>query len=117
MFGKKIMLSIAACACLSGCVRVEVKPEKLVSETVSVTKEAYKAIKRKATGTQEREFTHRMPVRSDADSHVQAQECITFVKRQAEDASERKAEILSESTEIINGEYGQSLKCVIRAVI
>lgn len=111
------MLGVAVCACLSACVKVEVKPEKLVSETVSVTKEAYKAIKRKATGTQEREFTHRMPMRSDVDSHIQAQECITFVKRQAEDASERKAEILSESTEIINGEHGQTLTCVVRAVI
>lgn len=117
MFSKKIVLGIAVCACLSGCVRVEMKPEKLVSETVSATKDAYQAIKRKATGTQEREFIHRMPMRSDADSHAQVQECIKFVKRLAEDASERKTQILSESTEVINGERGQTLTCAVRAII
>jgi len=102
---------------LSGCVRVQIKPKEIVSDTVSAGKSLYQTIKHKRDGTEERLYSHSVPLEADSSLVDVAGSCLDFLKTTAEEATQNKPEFLEENTEIINLEDGRKLTCKLRAVV
>ena len=110
---RKLFLAAIAVSVLSSCVKLEVKPEGLISDTVEVGKNIYKSVKAHKDGLQEREFSHSIAI---VGNEEQAQaECSEALYKKINGASKNKAQILSESTEISDAK--NRLKCSAKAMI
>ena len=102
---------------MTACVKFEIKPKDIVSDTVEAGKGLYRTIKHKKDGTEEREYSHTMPIGADkADTEVAA-ECLSYLNELAEAATENPVDIVKESTEAIEVEQTRSIKCTVIAVV
>lgn len=102
---------------LSGCVKIQFKPQELVSDTVSATKDLYETVKRKRDGTEERLYTHTVAISSDVSAEQATTECFAFINSALSEDDTKNPKLLEQGTEILDTESGQKLKCSILAVV
>lgn len=87
---------------LCSCVKVQVKPEKIVSDTVRAGKDIYDTVQRNREGKQERVLSHRVAVQN-GDTASALTSCRKIVKQlAAQENEDSDMEILKESTEIVD---------------
>lgn len=111
------ILLVCTLSVVAGCVKIQLKPEKLVNDTVSAGKSLYETIKRKKDGTEERVYTHTVQLKSDVDQQELAMQCLTHLKAIAESSTENDMKVLEEGTEVLNMHSGEQMKCTLRAVV
>lgn len=100
---------------LASCVKLEIKPEKLISDTVRASQSVVETVKRKRQGATERDFQHTLPLRAGADEQDAGIECLAFATKLADAASAKPAEVISRSTEIVKEDEKSMLLCSIKA--
>ena len=115
----KILCCMGLTISVMSCVRVQIQPEEIVSDTVAAGKSLYQTVKQRRDGTEERLYTHSLPLTEDDELVDVAKECQDFLKATAENASDNEMEILEENTEVVTGDEGagDKLICRLRAVI
>ena len=112
----KVIL-ITLCMLMSACVKLEIKPKDIVSDSVAAGKDLYRTVKRKKNGTEEREYTHTIPVDAEKSDAEVALECLSYLKELAEAATENSAEIVKESTKVIEDEQTRSIQCTAIVIV
>ena len=112
------MVVLTTLFAVSGCLKVEVKPDEVIKDTVNTTKEAYDSYRMKKKGYVEREFLHRVTVEDGEAEGKAIVRCLKVAKTMAEEASDKKKiEIVSESSEALNLEGNKQVECKIKAFI
>lgn len=102
---------------VSGCVKFEINPGNLVSDTVGASKELYQTIKRKSNGEEERKYTHSVPS-SDENSDLQTiAKCNQQVRQIIINSGFEINDVLSESSEIKLANDTRSIQCTVMAVV
>ena len=107
----------AAAALASGCINIDLKPKELIGETVAVGKSAYRTLRRKLDGTEERLYTHTVPVEGEVNEHEAGIACLAYLHGIADAAAKREARVLEESTELLVREDGRAMRCSLRAEV
>lgn len=113
----KLNLLLLTAVITAGCVKVEVKPEEIVSDAVNASKSVYSSVQRKRDGLEERRFSHKMAIEANTTDPDTARNCLIYLRQLVNDSSENKAKILEESTELIKTDNGKTMVCHIRAAI
>ena len=109
------MLAVAALA--SGCISIDLKPKELITETIAAGKGFYRTVKRRLNGTEERLYTHTVPLPGDVAESEVALACLSYLRGLADAAADDEAEVLEESTEILDTKGARSMRCSLRAVV
>ncbi|MGL6161596.1 hypothetical protein [Microbulbifer sp.] len=102
---------------LGACVKLEVKPQELVKDTVSTTKDAYDNYKLKKKGYVERNFEHSVQLEVDKDETDAALKCLDIVRKLAQESSDKKIKIISQSTKVSGENGNRRMQCKIKAFI
>ncbi len=114
--GKGLLLACSM-VLVTGCIKIQVKPKDVVSDTVSAGKDLYTTIKRKNNGTEERVYTHTLSFDADSTEQELGTACMDHLTATVENASEKDAQILEAGTEVIRLEDGNKMKCTMRVVL
>ena len=114
-----VLATLAAAALASGCVSVDLNPKELITETIAAGQGFYRTIKRRINGTEERLYTHTVPLPDDSTESEVALACLSYLRGLADAVAEDdEAEVLEESTEILEREGdGRVMRCSLRAVV
>ena len=113
-----VLAVCAAAALASGCVSVDLNPKELITETIAAGKGVYRTVKRRINGTEERLYAHTVPLPGNATESEVALACLAYLRGLADAAADDGAEVLEESTEILERDGGgRSLRCSLRAVV
>ncbi|MBY0572324.1 MAG: hypothetical protein K2P84_01480 [Undibacterium sp.] len=103
---------------LSGCISVKLEPEKLVSDGVNASKQAYKSYKYGKDGKVEREFTHSLMIEKDQTKESTSSDCLKFLNQLvASKSADGKAQIVSESTRFFTEKTEHWVGCSVKAMI
>ena len=126
----KIAICVFCAVPLASCIQIKVNPEGVVEDTVAAGKSLYQTIKRKKDGTEERLYTHTVPLQANtiktadlADSNAQqaGEACLAYltqtVNAAAKEAAEKEAGIVEASTEEIDTDSGKKVKCSMLVVL
>lgn len=71
----KIFTIIALAVATTSCMKLEVKPDGIIGDTVDAGKEAYQSIKRSRNGEEERNFSHKISYDSAISNAVNITNC------------------------------------------
>ena len=114
-----LLATLAAATLASGCVSVDLNPKELITETIAAGKGFYRTVKRRINGTEERLYTHTVPLPEDSAESEVALACLAYLRGLADAVAEDdEAEVLEESTEIVEREGGgRVMQCSLRAVV
>lgn len=112
-----LLLAVLIGGSISACVKVQVKPKEIVSDTVSAGKSLYRTIKRKKDGTEERLYAHTLQIQPDQSDAQAGIDCLDYLREVAEAATDNKMEILNESTEVGENDDTRTMTCKINAVV
>ena len=113
-----LCLALAATATLaSGCISVELSPKELITETIAAGKGFYRTIRHRLNGTEERLYTHTVPLVDGAAESEAALACLAYLRGLADAVADDEAEVLEESTEILERDDRRSMRCSLRAVV
>ena len=113
----KVFLLACPLVLVTGCIKIQVKPKDVVSDTVSAGKDLYTTIKRKKNGTEERVYTHTLAFAADSNEQALGTACLEHLTATVEDASDKEVQILEAGTEVIRLEDGNKMKCTMRVVL
>ncbi|WP_390591500.1 hypothetical protein [Simiduia litorea] len=102
---------------LSACVKLEIKPEHVVSDSVEAGKDLYQLIKHKKDGTEERKYSHSMMLEPGQSEQQAGQTCLHYVEAMATAASKKRISIKQQETKTLKTEQGLSLSCSLHATI
>ncbi|MDN3640789.1 hypothetical protein QWY82_18465 [Simiduia curdlanivorans] len=102
---------------LSACVKLEIKPEHVVSDSVEAGKDLYQLIKHKKDGTEERKYSHTLMLEENQSEQQAGQACLSYVEALATSASKKKISIKQQETKTLKTEQGLSLSCSLHATI
>ena len=114
--GTCLSLLVATSLCV-GCVSIDLKPKEIITETIAAGKGFYRTVKRKLNGTEERLYTHTVPLTVDAAESEVALACLSYLRGLADAAAKDEAEVLEESTEVLERDDGAAMRCSLRAVV
>lgn len=113
----RVSVAIMLVLVLGACVKLEVKPQEIVKDTVNTTKDAYESYRLEKSGYIERVFEHSIELRDDENEADAALKCLTVLRKVAEESSEGKTKILSQSTKISGEDSNRSMRCKLEAYI
>lgn len=113
----KVVVCVSLTVIFQGCVKIQIKPQDIVSDTVAASKDLYETIARKRDGKEERLYTHTVDIASAGSQDAASEQCSAFLKKAAAASSEKPISILEESTEILETENASKLKCSLRAIV
>lgn len=113
---KTIVLTFSA-VLISGCLKVEVKPQELVTDTIDASKGAYNSFVKKREGYKKRTFSHTLHISENDDESEAARRCIYHLRTVAEESSSLDVEIISEATATTLLEQGKTISCTVDAFI
>lgn len=114
---KNLLLILIMTVLTTGCVKLQVNPEGLISESVDAGKELYQTIKRKRNDEEERKYTQLVTsatVQSDGLNSVQ---CKAMIRDNIKGSSLELIKILSESSEVAIFDGERKVKCEIVALV
>lgn len=111
------LIAVLLVLSLGACVKLEVKPQELVKDTVITTKDAYDSYKLKKNGYVERDFEHSVQLDVDRGETDAALKCLAVVTKLAQESSDKKMRIISQSTEVSEEDGNRRMQCKIKAFI
>ena len=109
-----LILSMATLA--SACVKLEVNPESVISDTIQASKDIYQSAKHNINGEQTRVFTHTMPYDASQDTASNTSACKTALIESIK-SSHKLIKVHAESSEITDKHQKKSVICSIDAII
>lgn len=113
----KIIVLTFAAVLISGCLKVEVKPKELMTDTVDASKGAYNSFVKKREGYKKRSFSHTLHISENDDESEAAKRCINHLRSVAEESSSLDVEIISEATTMSPLDQGKIVSCTVDAFI
>ena len=102
---------------LSGCLKLEVKPDHVVADAVDAGKELYTTIKRKNDGKEERLYSHTIPSSRKSEDAQNVQACKKQVLSDIKASVAKVSKVISESSEVIEGGGYRRVKCSVLALV
>ncbi|MFS1523864.1 hypothetical protein ACL7TT_07090 [Microbulbifer sp. 2304DJ12-6] len=113
----KIFTIIALAVATTSCMKLEVKPDGIIGDTVDAGKEAYKSIKRSRNGEEERNFSHKISYNSAISNAVNIANCKKEMMEVISVFELTVSKILTESSEIVGEDERRSVQCTVKAVV
>lgn len=102
---------------VTGCVKLELNPGNIISDTIEASKSLYKTVKRKNNGEEERIYSHSIP---SSESQLDSQkiiQCHNQIKSRISASNLKITEILSESSKVATDGQLRSVHCSIEVTI
>ena len=97
--------------------RLEIKPGSVVSDTIDAGKDAYHTIKRNRNGEEERIYSHTIHFDAAKSNALNIATCKGEVIEIIDASSLRISKVMSESSEILEGESGMVVACSLTALV
>ena len=111
-------LLAAAALPLGGCVTFDLGARELIGDTVEAGKGLYRTIRHRRDGTEERRYSHVVPIPDGRTDTEAALDCLGYLRGLADAASDEKAaRVRAESTEIVERDGGRAMACTLDAVV
>lgn len=114
---EKLIFAAVLCSSLMGCIKLEIKPEGVVSETVDAGKALYQTLKRKRSGEEERVYTHMVFSKEAMQDSESFLKCRSQIEGNIALSATKLSKILSESSEVMEIEGDRKLKCTVVALV
>lgn len=102
---------------MSGCVKLEVKPGHVVSDSVNAGKDLYKTIKMKSGGEEERRYSYQVISESEQQDGEAINQCFSKLSSLASEASKKKPEIYDKQSEVKLVGAQREIRCSATALI
>ena len=104
---------------LGGCVSFDLGAKDIVSDAIAAGKSLYRTIRYRRDGTEERLYSHVSAIPAGQSDVEAAVGCLGYLRGLADAASDGTAEVLAESTEIVDADDGtrRSMRCTLTAVV
>ena len=101
----------------SSCVKLEVNPGNVVSDTVDAGKDLYKTIKLKSNGEEEREYSYSTLSMIESEDSEKVELCFSHIKSMVANESKRKPKYENYNSSVeVDGDK-RSIKCSLTAVV
>lgn len=113
----KRIITVLLALVLSACVKLEVKPQEIVKDTVNTTKDAYDSYKLERDGYVERSFDHSLELKEEAQEADIALQCLDVVRKVARESSDGKVKIVSQSTKVSGKKDSRRMNCKLEAYV
>lgn len=110
-----ILTTLIATVFFSGCVKLEIG--HVVSDTVSESKKLYQTIKRKASGEEERKYSHSIPSYDENNDVENVGKCKDYIRQIIDDSGWKIIEVSSESSDITFVNDTRSIQCTMIVVV
>jgi len=114
---KTIITAIYILVACSACMKLEIKPGSVVSDTIDAGKDAYHTIKRSRNGEEERIYSHTIHLNSDKSNALNIATCKDEVTEIINASSLTVSKIISESSEIIEKDSVALVICSLTALV
>ena len=114
-----LALTLVVLAPLGGCISFDLGAKDIVSDAIAAGRSLYRTIRYRRDGTEERLYSHVSPIPTGQGDVEAAVGCLGYLRGLADAASEGTAEVLAESTEIVDAVDGtpRSMRCTLTAVV
>lgn len=113
----KVLFVIALSFLIHGCVKFEIKPGDVVSDTVDAGKDLYTTIKRKRDGEEERSYSHSVASETQEGDTAKIASCKKQILSDIKVSSLVLEKILSEATEIDSSSGRRKVICKMVVVV
>lgn len=104
---------------LGGCVSFDLGAKGIISDAIAAGKSLYRTIRYRRDGTEERLYSHVSVIPAGQSDVEAAIGCLGYLRGLADAASDGTAEVLAESTEMVDAdeEAPRSMRCTLTAVV
>ena len=102
---------------LAACVKFEINPGNVVSDTVDAGKQLYQTVKRKRNGEEEREYTHIVAAKDESADTENTSRCKKQLEQDIQASSSKLSKVLSESSEVIEVDGQRKIRCITMALV
>ncbi|WP_445356636.1 hypothetical protein ACJJIC_06495 [Microbulbifer sp. ANSA002] len=113
----KIFTVIALAIATTSCMKLEVKPGRVIGDTVDASKEAYQSIKRSRNGEEERDFSHKISYDPSISNAVNITNCKKEMMEVISASELTVSKVLTESSEVVGEAENKSVQCTVKAVV
>lgn len=94
-----------------GCVKLEVKPGRVVADTVDAGKNLFSTIKGKRNGEEEREYKHSLLSSGEEQDTKNIGKCKQQIKENIESSSLSLSKVISESSDVSVVDGNRKITC------
>jgi len=113
----KIFTIITFALVTTSCMKLEVKPGRVIGDTVDAGKEAYQSIKRSRNGEEERDFSHKISFDPAISNAVNITNCKKEMMEIISAADLTVSKVLTESSEVAGKDENKIVQCAVTAVV
>ncbi|BBM01959.1 hypothetical protein [Microbulbifer sp. GL-2] len=113
----KIFTIIALSLVTASCMKLEVKPGRVIGDTVDAGKEAYQSIKRSRNGEEERDFSHKISFDPAISNAVNITNCKKEMMEIISATDLTVSKVLTESSEVTGEDENKIVQCAVKAVV
>ncbi|USD20864.1 hypothetical protein [Microbulbifer variabilis] len=113
----KLFALIAITLATASCMQLEVKPGRVIGDTVDAGKEAYQSIQRSRRGEEERGFSHKTSYDSAISNAANIAGCKEELMEVVSVSDLVVSQVISESSEVLVKDGDKTIYCAMRAVV
>ncbi|WP_226642754.1 hypothetical protein [Microbulbifer variabilis] len=114
---KKILTILTIALATTSCMKLEVKPGRVIGDTVDAGKDAYQSIQRSRRGEEERGFSHRTSYDSAISNAANIAGCKEELMEVVSVSNLVVSQVISESSEVLVQDGDKTIHCSIQAVV
>ena len=96
---------------LAGCVKLEVKPDHVVADTVDAGKSLYRTLRAKSNGEEERLYTHILPSENVQEDKAQLAVCFEQLDALAKTSARKVIKSYDQQTEVFTENEQRKFRC------
>ncbi|WP_444924196.1 hypothetical protein ACJJH9_02605 [Microbulbifer sp. DLAB2-AF] len=113
----KFLALIAIALATTSCMKLEVKPGRVIGDTVDAGKEAYQSIQRNRRGEEERGFSHKTSYDPAISNAANIAGCKQELMEVVSVSDLAVSQVISESSEVLVQDGDKTIHCSMQAVV
>ncbi|WP_444929720.1 hypothetical protein ACJJIF_18310 [Microbulbifer sp. SSSA002] len=113
----KLFPLIAMTLATTACMQFEVKPGRVIGDTVDASKEAYQSIQRSRRGEEERAFSHKTSYDAAISNTANIASCKKELMEVVSLSDLVVSQVISESSEVQDKDGDKTIYCAVQAVV
>ncbi|GAB2887080.1 hypothetical protein ACCI51_01070 [Microbulbifer echini] len=113
----KIFTIIAFALVTTSCMQLEVKPGRVIGDTVDAGKDAYQSIQRNRRGEEERSYSHKTSYDSTISNAANIAGCKQELMAVVSVSDLMVSQVISESSEVLLQDGDKTIYCAMQALV
>ncbi|MFA0811667.1 hypothetical protein [Microbulbifer epialgicus] len=114
---KKLFVPMAIALAAASCMKLEVKPGRVIGDIVDADKEAYQSIQRSRRGEEERNFSHKTSYDPAISNAANIAGCKEELAEVAKLSNLVVSQVISEYSEFLVKDCNKTIYCSMQAVV